>query len=386
MNIHHTSNKFNLFEPEIHLNDKLKLLRNVLEAFPQEIYEDDTELYLQSLMKLVAYAKIFSRDDPLPLAVAHLALGLVYIVKKSYWKQGEHHASEAIVHAENMLTSKEQINTLIESYYVMGYCRLKLGKTGEALEAATAARNCIEELGFLNNKPSNPNLEYKVAVLAAWCSPSRLQLFLESLECVGPPDKNAYIHLMIAQYYRDNKNISDALKSAKQGLEAANQFEDIAMQADASRYLAECYMESPGHGCVDEGLLLLRKTIALYTTHFSGLDTSTLSTNDLLINALLKQEMYDEALEELKAIKEAKILKFGEYSKQMADFYKQLGSLYLIQNRTKDALRVFKSCLSILNVIQTKPNSVTTSIRNTIKSLEASRTEKPAFKLHSKVK
>ena len=35
--------------------------------------------------------------------------------------------------------------------------------------------------------------------------------------------------------------------------------------------------------------------------------------------------MYDEALEELKAIKEAKILKFGEYSKQMADFYKQLG-------------------------------------------------------------
>ena len=55
------------------------------------------------------------------------------------------------------------------------------------------------------------------------------------------------------------------------------------------RYLAECYMESPGHGCVDEGLLLLRKTIALYTTHFSGLDTSTLSTNDLLINALLKQ-------------------------------------------------------------------------------------------------
>ena len=81
----------------------------------------------------------------------------------------------------------------------------------------------------------NPNLEYKVAVLAAWCSPSRLQLFLESLECIGPPDKNAYIHLMIAQYYRENKNISDALKSAKQGLESANQFEDIAMQADASR-------------------------------------------------------------------------------------------------------------------------------------------------------
>ena len=66
------------------------------------------------------------------------------------------------------------------------------------------------------------------------------------------------------------------------------------------RYLAECYMESPGHGCVDEGLLLLRKTIALYTTHFSGLDTSTLSTNDLLINALLKQVLdltyWDELL------------------------------------------------------------------------------------------
>ena len=36
--------------------------------------------------------------------------------------------------------------------------------------------------------------------------------------------------------------------------------------------------------------------------------------------------MYEEALEELKAIKEAKTLKFGEFSKQMADFYKQLGN------------------------------------------------------------
>ena len=80
-----------------------------------------------------------------------------------------------------------------------------------------------------------PDLEYKIAVLAAWCSPSRLQLLQESLEFQGPPDKNAYIHLMIAQYYRDNNNINDALKSAKQALNLANQFEDVAMQADATR-------------------------------------------------------------------------------------------------------------------------------------------------------
>ncbi|KAL5264052.1 hypothetical protein ACHWQZ_G005224 [Mnemiopsis leidyi] len=284
-----------------------------------------------------------------------------------------------------MLTSKDQINTLIESYYLMSYCRFKLGKTGEALEAATAARNCIEELGYLGHKPSYPDLEYKIAVLAAWCSPSRLQLLQESLECRGPPDKTAYIHLMIAQNYRDNDNIKDAVKSAKQALDSANQFGDIAMQADATRYLAECYLDSPGHGCVEEGLLLFRKSIALYTTHFSGLDLSTLSTHDLLISALIKLEMYDEAVEELKAVKEAKILKFGEFSKQMADFYKQLGSLFLIQSKTKEALSVFKSSLAILNVIQTKPNSVTTSIRNTIESLEANKTEKPAFKFYSKV-
>ena len=79
-------------------------------------------------------------------------------------------------------------------------------------------------------------------------------------------------------------------------------------------------------------------------------------------------------------------MKFGEYSKQMADFYKQLGSLHLILVQTKEALGVFKTCLSVLSVIQTKPNNVTTSIRNTIKSLEASKTEKPAFKLYSKIK
>ena len=46
-------------------------------------------------------------------------MGLVYVVKKSYWKQGEQHASEAIVHAENMLTSKEQINTLVSKLCVI---------------------------------------------------------------------------------------------------------------------------------------------------------------------------------------------------------------------------------------------------------------------------
>ena len=40
---------------------------------------------------------------------------------------------------------------------------------------------------------------------------------------------------MIAQYYKENGNVSDALKSAKQALEAANRFDDLAMQADASR-------------------------------------------------------------------------------------------------------------------------------------------------------
>ena len=82
----------------------------------------------------------------------------------------------------------------------------------------------------------NGYLEYKVAVLAAWCFPSRLQLLQESLECSGPPEKNAYIYLMIAQCHRENNSISDALKSAKQALEAASRLEDLAMQADASRY------------------------------------------------------------------------------------------------------------------------------------------------------
>ena len=34
MNVHYTSKKFKLFEPEVALDNKLTYLRNVLEAFP----------------------------------------------------------------------------------------------------------------------------------------------------------------------------------------------------------------------------------------------------------------------------------------------------------------------------------------------------------------
>ena len=42
----------------------------------------------------------------------------------------------------------------IEAYYILSYNRLKLGKVGESLEAATAAKNCVEELTYLGYEPS----------------------------------------------------------------------------------------------------------------------------------------------------------------------------------------------------------------------------------------
>ena len=50
-----------------------------------------------------------------------------------------------------------------------------------------------------------------------------------------------------------------------------------------------CYLDAPGHGCVEEGVQTLRQAVALYTSHFSGLHPSTLSTIDLVIAALIKQ-------------------------------------------------------------------------------------------------
>jgi len=55
------------------------------------------------------------------------------------------------------------------------------------------------------------------------------------------------------------------------------------------RFLGECYLESGGHGCEEEGLLLLRQAVALYTSQFNGLDLTTLSTYDILVTALIKQ-------------------------------------------------------------------------------------------------
>ena len=49
----------------------------------QEIDREDTEMYLHSLIKLVAYAKLFSHEDPLPLAAAHLACKINRFVSSS---------------------------------------------------------------------------------------------------------------------------------------------------------------------------------------------------------------------------------------------------------------------------------------------------------------
>ena len=78
-------------------------------------------------------------------------------------------------------------------------------------------------------------LPYKIAVLSAWSSPSKLPLLQEAIEHKGPPEKNVYVYLMISNFHQANGDTAEALKTSRQAVEAANQFDDLAMQADANR-------------------------------------------------------------------------------------------------------------------------------------------------------
>lgn len=78
-------------------------------------------------------------------------------------------------------------------------------------------------------------LPYKISVLSACSSPSKISLLQESLDLKGPPEKNVYIHLMIANHHQVNGDSVEALKYAKNAFEQANEFDDLAMQADATR-------------------------------------------------------------------------------------------------------------------------------------------------------
>eukprot|EP00116_Pleurobrachia_bachei_P005456 sb/3465718/ len=335
-------------------------------------------------------------------------LAEAYVTKKGYLKQGEYHSGEAVLHAENVSTSENQLTILTFAYYLLGHCRLKLGKTADAGEAATAARNCLQELSFLNDKVTvvvtavktgtdtqpcsysyisiSGSIATKINILSAACT-SPLTFLPPALEsCTGL--EAVYIHHMLANTHKNTSTSSApgaALKSARAAQRIAEGSSDVALQADASRFLARIYLESTGHGCVEEGLGLLREAIALYTTQFTGLHHVTIETYDLLINALIKQEQYGEAIEELRATKEAKVLKFGEYSKQLAAHHKLLGSVFLLVEKTKEALVEFKKCLKILAVVQSAPTEMTIAIKKTVQSLEANKETRPMFKLYSKV-
>ena len=66
----------------------------------------------------------------------------------------------------------------------------------------------------------------------------------------------------------------------------------------------------------------------------------------------------------------------------MATHHKQLGSVYLLTERTKEALTEFKKCLKILSVVQITPSEMTVAIKKTVQSLEANKETRPMFKLY----
>lgn len=339
----------------------------------------DGEGVMRSLLKAIALSRIVFGDHSLQLAVAHIRVGTAYCQYKRLWKQGESHAADAVLHAENNETSADQLRVLVEAYYLLAVCRLELENSKASFDAITASTNCARELDFIGEE-IHPDLLYKVHTTAGRCylAQSNHSEALESFETAQSTalvewgesaPQLVYLYQYIVQAQLGLNDHSAASETARQGVTCATSHSDPALQGDAIRCLADVHMRSGGHNSGVAAEELLRKSVLLYTAAFSGVHPVTMAAYDALIDVLIKEHEHDRARKELSSLVNAKKTAYGDPSPELADCYQLIGSLLLIEGEIPSATQTFKQAQTTLCSLYPSNHPKVKSIKKTLASL-----------------
>lgn len=349
-----------------------KLLRRAEKDAKRYAENDRIAEAIVELIRCTALARIVHGDGHWKLAETFINLADGYLDLKGYAPQAQYHAENArAIMLGGVQTSSSQhdkakiLKILINIYYTLGRSLTKLKKLQEADQALQRAERIAEERGKMASVTSDEcdEIETKISIALARCHAmqqkfaSSISYFDKAIDLISRTHGKDSIKLIqvhqdlgkVEQSKGRHANHERAIEMYLQAhsIAGANYSEGTIELAETARALATAYSNTGDPDGESSAESYLNECLATYQSTYGPEHEKTLEVQDELARLMIRTERYEEALSLLRSTLSPKTEVYGEYSDEVADTYKLMGSVRLSQGDMEKALKVLKKCHNI---------------------------------------
>ncbi|XP_013406257.1 tetratricopeptide repeat protein 23-like [Lingula anatina] len=349
-----------------------KLLRRSEKKAKKYKEEKKADKAIKELIKCTALARIVHGDSHWKYAEAYTNLAEGYFELKGYTAQAHYHSENA----KNIMLSGVQMpssqrdkakimEVLVKTYYTMGRALTKLKKYTEADQALQRAEKIAQERSRLPNVNSDDcdEMDIKISIAlgrlngAQEKAASATSYFDKAIELIEKQHGNDSIRLIpvyqdigrVEQNKGKHANHDRAIEMYLQAhsIAGANYSEGTPELAETAKALAMAYSNTGDPDAETSAESYLNESLAAYQSMYGPEHVQTLAVQDDLARLMIRTEREDEALSVLRSTLSSKTEVYGEFSDEVADTYKLIGSVHLSRGDMEKALKSLSKCHTI---------------------------------------
>lgn len=347
--------------------------------------------------RCIALTRILHGNTHWTLAKAHVDLGEAYLDLKGYAPQAEYHMETAKsimlqgAHVSQSTQEKSDIyKVLINMYYILARASTVMKKYPEAQQSLQKADRIAQERSHMD------------CVTDEECDKTNIRLYLAMAKLAAKEKKYAVaaekyentINLMKKVYGSDSLRLIHVLHdygkmeqskgryaNHETAIELFQQAHDVATAnykqgsretVDTALALAQAYANTGREEAEGSAESYLNECFVSCTTINGPTHPRSLMVQDELARLLIRTDRHEEAMTILKSSINPKCQAFGDYSEQVSDTYKLMGSVHLATGKIERALTAYKKCYGIEQLVLGKNHRKTKDTLHTMELLMAS--------------
>ncbi|KAK6958930.1 tetratricopeptide repeat protein 23, partial [Biomphalaria glabrata] len=379
--------KVDMTPPEDNLKRSEKLAK-------QYSLKNKADKAIRELIKCMAYTRIIYGPSHWKYAqsIANLAEG--YLDLKNYWAQAEHHADTArsiLLHGSHLASSMEEkaslYSVLIQIYGIIGRASTALKKYPEAEQALQKADKILQERAKLSCVTDR---ECNLLDISLYQCMARLYA-KEKKHALACEKYDKILELSTKEFGPDSKQVMQTyteygqLEQSKGKYANHDKVIDLFLRAhsiasaihkeghpdliDTALNLSQAHAGTGLEESESSALSYMEDCLRSCTTIHGPSHAKTLEVQEQFAKMLLRMDKTSEAMQILQSSLPSKCEVFGDYSEQVADTYKLIGSIYLTQGNIEKALLTYKKCHTIESLLLGKNHRKTKDTQHTMEIL-----------------
>ncbi|CAG5116692.1 unnamed protein product [Candidula unifasciata] len=141
---------------------------------------------------------------------------------------------------------------------------------------------------------------------------------------------------------------------------------------DTALALSQAYASTGWEEAEASAMSYLEESLNTCTTIYGPSHSKTLEVQDHLVKVMIRTDKTREAMQILKSSLPAKCEVFGDYSEQVSDTYKLMGSIHLAEGNIQTALQNYKKCYNIESILLGKNHKKAKDTQHTMELLMSS--------------